>query len=56
MGMTVGSPRSHLLRHALPRRPLVTGDGSDAVIRLGSEHLSWMAAFYIFPALTNGMK
>lgn len=45
---------------ALLRRPLVsmfvTGEGSDVVIRLGSEYLSYMALFYLWPALTNGMQ
>ena len=34
----------------------VTGDGSEEVIRLGSEYLSRMALFYLFPAMTNGMQ
>lgn len=45
---------------ALLRTPLValfvTGEGAAEVIRLGSEYLGWMALFYIFPALTNGMQ
>ncbi|MGN0977356.1 MAG: MATE family efflux transporter [Faecousia sp.] len=45
---------------ALLRRPLVsmfvTGEGSQEVIRLGSQYLSWMAAFYLFPAMTNGVQ
>ena len=45
---------------ALLRTPLVsmfvTGEGSQDVIRLGSEYLGWMAVFYLFPALTNGMQ
>ncbi len=44
----------------LLRRPLVslfvTGEGSEEVIRLGSEYLSWMALFYIYPALNNGVQ
>lgn len=45
---------------ALLRKPLVsmfvTGEGSEEVIRLGSQYLSWMAAFYLFPAMTNGVQ
>ena len=45
---------------ALLRTPLVslfvTGQGSEEVVRLGSEYLRWMALFYLFPALTNGMQ
>ena len=45
---------------ALLRVPLVslfvTGDGSDAVITLGSQYLSWMALFYLLPAMTNGVQ
>ena len=45
---------------ALLRTPLVsmfvTGEGSQDVIRRGSEYLGWMAVFYLFPALTNGMQ
>ena len=44
----------------LLRTPLVSlfvsGEGSQEVIRLGSEYLSWMALFYLFPAMTNGMQ
>ena len=44
----------------LLRTPLVslfvTGEGSQEVIRLGSEYLSWMSMFYLFPALTNGVQ
>lgn len=44
----------------LLRRPLVslfvTGEGSEEVIRLGSEYLTWMALFYIFPAMNNGLQ
>lgn len=42
------------------RRPLVslfvTGAGSQEVIRLGSEYLRWMALFYLFPCMTNGVQ
>lgn len=42
------------------RRPIVsmfvTGEDAPAVIRLGSEYLGYMALFYIFPAMTNGMQ
>lgn len=45
---------------ALLRVPLVslfvTGDGSAAVITLGSQYLSWMALFYLLPAMTNGVQ
>ena len=45
---------------ALLKTPLVglfvTGDGSAEVIRLGREYLSFMALFYLFPAMTNGMQ
>ncbi len=44
----------------LLRKPLVslfvTGEGSGEVIRLGSEYLSWMALFYLYPALNNGVQ
>lgn len=44
----------------LLRTPLVSlfvaGEGSGEVIRLGSEYLTWMAAFYLFPAMTNGVQ
>ena len=45
---------------ALLRVPLVglfvTGYGSDAFIALGSHYLSWMALFYLLPAMTNGVQ
>ena len=45
---------------ALLRIPLVSlfvaGDGSDAVVSLGSQYLSWMALFYLLPAMTNGVQ
>ena len=34
----------------------VTGEGAGEVIALGREYLGYMALFYIFPALTNGMQ
>ena len=34
----------------------VTGEGAAEVIALGKEYLGWMAVFYIFPAMTNGMQ
>lgn len=34
----------------------VTGDGAAEVIGLGREYLGWMALFYLFPAMTNGMQ
>ena len=44
----------------LLRKPIVglfvTGEGADEVIRLGSEYLGYMALFYLFPAMTNGMQ
>ena len=44
----------------LLRRPLVslfvTGDGSEEVIQLGSNYLAWMALFYIYPAMNNGLQ
>lgn len=45
---------------ALLRGPMVgmfvTGEGSEEVTVLGSLYLSWMAAFYLFPAMTNGFQ
>lgn len=44
----------------LLREPMVslfvTGEGSRQVITLGSDYLRWMALFYLYPALTNGMQ
>ena len=44
----------------MARTPLVSlfvsGDGSDDVIRLGQEYLSYMAVFYLLPAMTNGVQ
>ncbi len=34
----------------------VEGEGSDTVIRLGSAYLTWMALFYLWPAMTNGVQ
>ena len=34
----------------------VTGDGASEVVALGQEYLGWMALFYLFPAMTNGMQ
>lgn len=34
----------------------VTGEGAAQVIELGREYLGWMALFYLFPAMTNGMQ
>ena len=34
----------------------VTGEGSAEVVALGREYLKWMALFYLFPAVTNGMQ
>ncbi len=45
---------------ALLRRPIVSlfvaGDGAGEVVALGSRYLGWMAAFYLFPAMTNGFQ
>ena len=44
----------------LLRRPIVwlfiSGEDAGEVIDLGSRYLGFMALFYIFPALTNGMQ
>lgn len=44
----------------LLRKPLVglfvAGEGSKEVIRLGSHYLTWMALFYIYPAMNNGLQ
>ncbi len=44
----------------LLRKPLVslfvTGEGSEDVIRLGTEYLTWMALFYFYPAMNNGLQ
>lgn len=44
----------------LLRTPLVSlfvsGEGSAEVIRLGREYLGYMALFYLFPAMTNGVQ
>lgn len=44
----------------LLRRSIVTmfvdGDGAAEVIELGSRYLGYMALFYLFPALTNGVQ
>lgn len=34
----------------------VTGDGAAEVTRLGGEYLGYMAVFYLWPAMTNGMQ
>lgn len=34
----------------------VAGEGSAEVVRLGSEYLGYMAFFYLWPALTNGVQ
>lgn len=45
---------------ALLKTPLVSlfvsGEGSAQVIQLGREYLSYMALFYLFPAMTNGVQ
>ena len=45
---------------ALLRKPMVsifvTGEGSEEVISLGTRYLAWMAAFYLFPSMTNGVQ
>lgn len=44
----------------LLRKPIVSmfvaGEDAGTVISLGSEYLAYMALFYIYPALTNGMQ
>lgn len=44
----------------LLRKPMVsmfvTGEGAQEVIDLGSRYLAWMAVFYLFPAMTNGVQ
>lgn len=44
----------------LLRRPLVglfvAGEGTEEVIRLGSEYLGYMALFYLLPAMNNGLQ
>ena len=44
-----------LLRDPIVRM-FVTGDGAAEVTRLGSEYLGYMAVFYLWPAMTNGMQ
>ena len=34
----------------------VTGEGAEEVVALGRAYLKWMALFYLFPAVTNGMQ
>lgn len=34
----------------------VTGDGAAEVVALGTEYLGWMALFYLWPAMTNGIQ
>lgn len=34
----------------------VAGDSAEDVIRFGSNYLGYMAFFYLFPAMTNGMQ
>ena len=34
----------------------VTGEGAEEVVRLGSDYLSVMAFFYLWPAMTNGVQ
>lgn len=34
----------------------VTGEGAPEVVALGSQYLRWMALFYLFPAMTNGVQ
>lgn len=44
----------------LLRKPIVslfvTGDGAEQVIRMGAEYLGYMALFYLWPAMTNGVQ
>ncbi len=37
-------------------RLFVTGEGAEAVIRLGTEYLSWMVFIYFLPTMTNGVQ
>ena len=37
-------------------RLFVSGDGSDEVIRLGTEYLTRMTLIYLLPTMTNGMQ
>ena len=45
---------------AVFRKPIVsmfvTGEGAGEVVALGSRYLAWMAVFYLFPAMTNGVQ
>ena len=34
----------------------VTGEGAAEVVELGRKYFGWMALFYLFPAMTNGMQ
>lgn len=34
----------------------VAGEGAQEVVKLGREYLGWMALFYLFPPVTNGMQ
>lgn len=34
----------------------VTGESASEVIALGSQYLGWMALFYLWPAMTNGVQ
>lgn len=34
----------------------VTGENADEVVTIGSQYLSYMAVFYLFPAMTNGFQ
>lgn len=44
----------------LLRKPIISmfvdGEGAGEVIALGGDYLSYMAVFYLFPALTNGVQ
>ena len=44
----------------LLRKPIISmfvdGEGAGEVVALGSDYLSYMALFYLFPALTNGVQ
>ena len=50
IGITVMILRTHIVSL------FVTGEGAAEVTALGREYLKWMALFYLFPAMTNGMQ
>lgn len=34
----------------------VTGENVQGVVQMGTEYLTWMALFYLWPAMTNGVQ